>query len=61
MKKLVLILGLVSCQPLTPAQHVQNLKHEIDVVQVGCAVYQLDMKYPRDSKLDEKCPKLTAE
>lgn len=54
----ILILGLIGCVPITPAQHVQNLKLEIDAVKVGCYIYQTNQKYPRDSGLDTDCPKL---
>jgi hypothetical protein len=61
MKKFSLILGLLSaCAPLTPAQHVTNLKGEIIAVKAGCYVYSTQAKYPRDISLDKDCPRLLA-
>lgn len=58
MKKFVLILGLTACSPLTPQQHTNNLRLELEAVRIGCYVYQKDMKYPRNETLDRDCPKL---
>ncbi len=57
--KSLLGLLLVSCgASITPAQHVDNLKAEIDMVKLGCRVYEFTESMPRDSHLSEDCTNL---
>lgn len=59
MKKLCLSLLLVSCSStITPAQHVRNLKAELDFVKLACGIYKIDPNYPRDSEVTKDCDKL---
>lgn len=56
------LIWLVSaCAPLTPAEHVRNLKIETGIVRAGCIVYQGDAKYPRDAVVTARCQALTAQ
>jgi len=58
MKYLIVAFIVLGCKPPTPAQEVQALKAELTIVDVKCAVYTLQPKYPREASVTEKCDKL---
>lgn len=51
-------LPLAACRPLTPAEHVRNLRGEVELVRLGCVVYVKKTELPRDPVLDRDCAKL---
>ncbi len=59
MKHLLASMLLVSCGgTITPAQHVANLRAEIEVVKLGCRVYAMTPSLPREESVSLDCVSL---
>jgi hypothetical protein len=55
---LLFSVGCVPLKPPTPAEHTRNLGVQLKLTRVGCVVYTLDQRYPRDNSVTAQCAAL---